>query len=468
MTTTQTPRPPKGIHHNQRPWIDRRLIGDVEYVPIDSVKPYPGNPRKHPKRQQKKIDQNLPAFGIVLPILIDPDNTIVAGEAIHASAKRLEYTEIPVLRIEHLSAADVKALRIALNRLAELADWGEGKLAIEFQHLLELDYDIELTGFEMPEIDLVIDGQLAPVGSTPADELPAERGPQVSQVGDLWFLDEHRVLCDDARDPQAYETVLDGRSAQTVITDPPYNVRVQGHVGGSGAIKHGEFVMASGEMSEEEYEAFLVGFIRNLVRYSEDGSVHYLFIDWRHLHVLEAVCHRYYGRQLNLCIWAKSNGGMGSFYRSQHELVLVFKKGDAPHINNVQLGKYGRNRSNVWAYDGCNSLSPDRRADLKLHPTVKPVAMIADAIRDSSKRGGLVLDPFLGSGTAVIACEQTGRICAGLELDPGYMDVIVRRWEAFTGNQARHAATGMTFEGIGEMRNGGQLLLPPPSNEGEA
>ena len=252
-----------------------------------------------------------------------------------------------------------------------------------------------------------------------------------------------------------------------VITDPPYNVRVQGNVCGSGSIKHDEFVMASGEMSDEEFRAFLEAFIRNLIQSSASGSLHYLFMDWRHLRTLQEVCDKYYSAQINLCVWVKTNGGMGGLYRSQHELIVVYKNGTAPHVNNVQLGRYGRNRSNKWEYEGANSMSPERRADLALHPTVKPVAMIADAIKDASNRGNLILDPFLGSGTVVIACEQTGRICAGLELDPKFVDVIIRRWQAFTGGQARHAATGMTFDQMADLRQGKTLLLPPPAAGGE-
>tara|TARA_R110001592_G_scaffold222022_1_gene477043 strand:- start:5597 stop:7003 length:1407 start_codon:yes stop_codon:yes gene_type:complete len=459
---------PVDKNHNQRPWLDRRLLRCIEYVPIDDLKPYPGNPRKHPKRQQNRLDRNLSGFGIVLPVLVDADGVIIAGEAVHAAAKRLGYSEIPILRIDHLAAAEVKGLRIALNRLAELAEWDEEKLALEFQGLIEIDFDIELTGFDNAEADLIIDHAFAPVAAGPADVVPEVEGEPVSRLGDLWLADEHLIFCGDARDPAAYSVVLQGRLARMVITDPPYNVRVQGNVCGSGAIKHDEFIMASGEMSGEEYQRFLEVVIRNLVVSTVLGSLHYLFMDWRHLRVLQEVCDECYGPQVNLCVWVKTNGGMGSLYRSRHELVFVYKNGSAPHVNNVQLGRYGRNRTNVWEYEGVNSLSPERRADLALHPTVKPVAMIADAIRDASDRGDLVLDPFLGSGTAVIACEQTGRVCAGLELDPRYVDVIVRRWQAYTGSKARHAATGMTFDEMADLRRGRTLLLPPPTAGGEA
>ena len=221
-------------------------------------------------------------------------------------------------------------------------------------------------------------------------------------------------------------------------------------------------------MTEAEFRAFQSDLLGNLVANSVPGSLHYLFMDWRHLWLLEDVGNEHYDAQMNLCVWVKPNGGMGSMYRSRHELVLVFKNGQAPHINNVNLGRHGRNRTNVWEYEGCNSFSPERRAELALHPTPKPVAMIADVILDASERRGLVLDPFLGSGTTLIACEQTGRICVGMELDPKYVDVIVRRWEAFTGGEARDASSGLTFREMADHRSGKVLMLPAPSKDGAA
>ncbi len=448
--------------HNQAPRVDARLLDNVLYMSIGNLKPYPGNPRKHPKRQQKKLDASVRAFGLVVPILVDANNEIVAGEAIWDSARRLEYSDVPVLRIDHLSEAEIKALRIALNRIADLAEWDEEKLVIELQHLLELDFDLDLTGFETPEIDLIFE-EAGGVGSdNPADDVPDITDVTVSCLGDKWLLDQHRVLCGDARDPAAFEALLENDLAQMVFTDAPYNVRIGGNVGGKGKIKHPEFVMASGEMTDAEYKAFLADYVQNLPRFSVDGSVHFHFMDWRHASDLEQVCHQYYSEHLNTCIWAKTNAGMGSFYRSQHEFVLVMKNGSAPHINNIQLGSFGRNRSNLWTYAGCNSPTKDRRADLKMHPTVKPAELVADAIKDASKRGGLIMDPFLGAGTTIIACELTGRIGAGLELDPKYVDVIVRRWEAYTDGEAVHAETGLTFTEMRELRSGKQLLLPPP------
>lgn len=453
--------------HNKTLYVDKELGGAVVYLPVDDIKGYRQQARKHSKRQRKLMEQSIREFGFVLPILIDSEGTVIAGHLRLMVAKAIGYTKVPVIRITHLTPEQVRAYRIADNRLAELGEWDQEILALELQELIELDYDLDFTGFEAPEIDLIIGDALTAGGDGSANEIPDVQDVTVSRLGDLWFLDEHTVLCGDAGDIVAYDRLLDARVAQMVITDPPYNVKIRGNVSGLGNARHDEFVMASGEMSEVEYETFLIAFIRNLVCFSLNGSVHYIFIDWRHNHVLERVCRQFYDIQLNLCVWVKSNGGMGSFYRSRHEFALVFRNGTGPHINNVQLGRFGRNRTNVWEYDGCSTGTSDRRADLALHPTVKPAEMIADAIKDSSKRGGLILDPFLGSGTTIIACEMTGRIGAGLELDPKYVDVTIRRWEAFTGGEAIHAKTGLTFTEIRDMRAGKQLLLPPPAHTEE-
>lgn len=329
---------------------------------------------------------------------------------------------------------------------------------------MEIDYDVRLTGFEIPKIDVMFERNEGSIGLTPADVLPTPRddGRPVTRPGDQWILDDHRLLCGDAREPADYETVLDGALAQMVITDPPYNLVLDGNAVGSGAIHHREFLVASGEMSGAKFASFLSLMAANLVRFSADGSVHYIFMDWRHLALLLSICDQRYAKQLNLCVWSKTNGGMGSLYRSQHELVAVYRNGNAPHINNVMLGVYGRNRTNVWLYEGVNTLNPDRRGDLALHPTVKPVALVADAIKDCSNRGGIILDPFIGSGTTIVAAEQTGRRCRGIELDTLYVDVAIRRWEGFTGSKARHALTGLTFAETEATRCSPVLLLAPP------
>ena len=298
----------------------------------------------------------------------------------------------------------------------------------------------------MPEIDLLIGDLDAGDTGDAADAMPAaDDAPPVSRADDLWRLGRHRLLCGDARSAEAFSALMAGKKAQMVITDAPYNVRIDGHAGGLGKVKHAEFAMASGEMSPAEFTAFLNTVFKHLVLHSVDGSIHFLFMDWRHMRELLDAAEPVYAELKNLCTWTKDNAGMGSFYRSQHELVFVMKNGTAPHCNNFELGQHGRYRTNVWSYPGVNTLKAGRQEELAMHPTVKPVALVADAILDCSNRGGLVLDAFCGSGTTLIAAEKTGRKAAALEIEPKYVDTAIRRWQVFTGEAALHAETGATF-----------------------
>jgi DNA modification methylase len=323
---------------------------------------------------------------------------------------------------------------------------------------VDLDFSLEATGFEMGEIDFRIEG-LDTDGDSgkpdPADAVPeVPAGDPVSQTGDLWLLGSHRLLCGNALEEASLVTLMDGRRAAVVFTDPPYNVPIDGHVTGHGAVKHREFAMATGEMTTVEFTTFLTQALERLAAHSEDGSIHYVCMDWRHLGEVLAAGTQVYTEFKNLCVWAKDNAGMGSFYRSQHELVLVFKKGREAHRNNIQLGQHGRNRSNVWRYPGVNSFGRTTEEGnlLALHPTVKPVALVADALLDSSCRGEIVLDTFLGSGTTLMAAERVGRVCHGLELDPIYVDTAIRRWQALTGEKAMLASTAMPFDVVQQER----------------
>lgn len=332
-------------------------------------------------------------------------------------------------------------------------------LTIELEYLLSienLDFDVTITGFEVPEIDLILEEGRDGSTEEPPPEPIFDHEP-VTQLGDLWLLGRHRVVCGNALHGDSYEVLMGTRRAAAVFCDPPYNVRIDGHATGNGTIHHREFSMAAGEMSEAEFVAFLNNTLRLLNRYSAAISVHYICMDWRHVGELLAAGRQNYDEFLNLCVWVKDNGGMGSFYRSQHELVLVFRKGKGPHRNNVQLGQFGRNRTNVWQYPGIQTLS--KRSEegnlLALHPTVKPVAMVADAILDCSARGEIVLDAFLGSGTTLMAAERVGRICCGMEIDPIYVDVAIRRWQKYTGDAAVHASSGRKFDELArEQRHG--------------
>jgi DNA modification methylase len=429
----------------------RRPI-QITYHRIADLKPDPRNPRMHSSKQIRQLAASIKTFGFNVPVLVDRKLRVIAGHGRILACRELGCDEVPTICLEHLSEAQARAFMIADNRLTEIAVWDDRVLAEHFKELslLDLDFDLEATGFSMGEIDLLIEN-LSPVpegAHDPADDLPDAAGPSVSKLGDVWLLGSNRVLCGSALEQTAYAALMRDKKASVIFTDPPYNIPIEGNVSGLGAVQHRNFSMAAGEMSEAEFTNFLTRAFSLLARHSHDGSIHFACLDWRHLGEMLAAGRKVYGELKNLCIWAKDNGGMGSLYRSQHELVLVFKNGRERHRNNVQLGKYGRNRSNVWAYPGANSFSRsgDEGNLLTLHPTVKPVAMVADAILDCSARGELVLDGFLGSGTTVIAGERTGRTCYGLELDPLYVDVIVRRWQAFTGQVARHEPTGRSFD----------------------
>jgi DNA modification methylase len=423
----------------------------IVYRAISKLAANPHNSRTHTKRQIHQIADSIKAFGFTNPVLIDNHNTIIAGHGRVAGAKLLGITEVPTILLENLSPDQIRAYVIADNRLAEKAGWDSSILAIELQHLLsiETDFDITVTGFEIPEIDLL----LAPADDKPDpdDVFEVVDTPQaVTQPGDLWQLGRHRILCGNALEKDSYSRLLGGKRAAVVFTDPPYNVAIDGNVSGKGSIRHREFQMASGEMGEFEFVSFLTTGLRLLMRYSASGSVHFVCMDWRHMGELLSAGRGVYESLLNVCVWVKNNGGMGSLYRSRHELVFVFRNGKAQHKNNVQLGRYGRNRTNIWEYPGINTLSKsgDEGNLLALHPTVKPVALIADALLDCSARGDIVLDAFLGSGSTVIAAERTGRCCYGIELDPLYVDTAIKRWQRYTGDHAIHAVCGKRFDDV--------------------
>ena len=431
----------------------RRL--EIISRPLAALKPDPANPRQHSNKQIQQIAESIKVFGFNVPILVDREGNVIAGHGRLLACRELGIEEVPTVGLDHLTPAQARVFMVADNRLTEIATWDDRLLAEQLRDLSlsGLDFDIEVIGFEMGEIDLRIASleDTPAAGSDPADILPElSEAPPVSKLGDLWLLGRHRVLCGNALDPEIFAALMGQQRAAMVFTDPPYNVPIEGHASGLGAIHHRPFPMASGEMNQAEFTVFLGQALRNLAAFGAPGALHYICMDWRHLEELLAAGREAYGELKNVCIWVKGNAGMGSLYRSQHELVLVFKQRGGPHRNNVQLGRFGRNRSNVWRYPGANSFARHGEEGnlLALHPTVKPVAMVADAILDGSARGDIVLDAFLGSGTTVIAAERTGRRCCGLELDPGYVDTAIRRWQTLTGDQARHAATGRSFDDL--------------------
>lgn len=432
----------------------------VTQRPIATLYPDPQNARVHSPRQIKQICKSMASFGNVVPLLIDRDGLIIAGHGRLEAAKKLGLTEIPVIQLDHLTPAQAKAFAIADNRLAEQATWDENLLGQIFADLSlqDISFSLEDTGFTMAEIDIKIESIVNfDIGSSatkdrqtqdPADFFDAPDGAQaVTQLGDLWHVGKHRVQCGNALSDASVSQLMGGKQAHMGFIDPPFNVKVDGHVSGNGKHKHRELPMASGEMTPDEFTQFLQAAFKQLVTHSINGSIHFVCMDWRHLAETLAAGNTIFTALKNICAWVKSNAGMGSLYRSQHELILVFKNGSAPHRNNIELGKYGRYRTNVWNYPGANALSrqPGEENLLALHPTVKPVQLVADTILDCSARGDVVLDSFLGSGTTLLASERVGRVCYGKELDPLYVDTAIRRWQTLTGEHAIHAATGQTF-----------------------
>jgi DNA modification methylase len=403
--------------------------------------------RKLSNRQIGKARRSIAAFGFRNPVLIGEDREIIDGHTRVEAARQLGLTEVHCIIADDLSEAELRALRIALNRIQETGEFDEQALKLEFVWQLDHGTDLAITGFESQEIDHIINLDLGGEGKDPLDEfgeLPKPDADAVTHPGDLWFLGDHRLLCGNARNHDDLRRVTGAYLISMVFTDPPYNVRVNGHV----RVVKGrspEFAEASGEMSGPEFKDFLIQSIGNAASAVKAGSVLFTCMDWRHADVLMAVLSQLGLDLLNICVWAKPNGGMGSLYRSRHELVFVAKQPGAPHTNNVALGKHGRYRTNVWEYAGATGGRKSAEDDFSLHPTVKPVGLVRDAILDVTAMDEVVLDPFLGSGTTVLAAELAGRVCCGLEISPAYVDVAIRRWEKMTGRDAVHAVTGLTF-----------------------
>ena len=424
----------------------------IIHMPINSIIPNPSNPRKHSRQQLHAIARSIEKFGFATPIGVDRENKIIFGHGRLEAARLCGHKDVPVVRLRHLTEEQAKTLMLADNKLTEGSRWDERQLAVVLKDLtIELNFEIEIPGFEPPEIDQLLRILDPPDESMEAaDEFEVAEGQPISRLGDLWSLGRHRLFCGNALESTCYDALLTGEEAAAIFTDPPYNVPVNGHVTGKGRRKHREFAMAAGEMTREAFTRFLRDALRMAVSHSAEDATLFACMDWRHVVEIANAIREIGCEVLNLCVWVKTNGGMGSLYRSQHELVFVFGRDGAARLNNVQLGKFGRNRTNVWNYPGMNSF-PRRGGTrgLDYHPTVKPIAMVADAILDVTQRGGIVLDPFCGSGTTILAAEKTGRRFYGMDLDPQYVDTTIERWRRMTGQTAVHAC-GKTFE---EMRS---------------
>lgn len=430
--------------------LSKSLAGQlVESTQISLLRARDKDPHIHSQRQLDLLKKSIKRFGLVHPVLLDHQNRVIAGWGIVQAAKQLGFSFVSTLRIEHLSEEELRAYAIANNQLATKAGWDKDLLCIELQGLIEIGFDAEELGFETAEIDILQEEfAISRACDRPEDQIPEKQNLPVTKLGDVWNCERHRVSCGDAQEQAAYEKLFEGQKAALVITDPPYNVKIRGHVSGLGKHHHREFPMASGEMSQDEFVSFLKCCFSKMANFSNDGTLHYIFMDWRHTGEILNAGTDVFSKLLNICVWCKTNAGMGSFYRSQHEFVFVWRNGSATHVNNIELGRFGRSRSNVWSYPGVNTFKRGREEELSMHPTTKPVELIADAIKDGSSHDAIILDPFLGSGTTLIAAEKTGRRGFGIELDPLYIDVAIRRWQIHTGKKAVHADTGQTFDQI--------------------
>ncbi|WP_340670768.1 site-specific DNA-methyltransferase [Bradyrhizobium ottawaense] len=428
---------------------------EEKMVPLRALKPARNNARIHSKKQLKQIANSIDHFGWLYPVLVDEELRILCGHGRWEAAKQLGSKEIPVRMMRGLSDPEKRALALADNKIPANAGWDRAVLAAELGELASLLPDcnltLDITGFAPAEID----GLMLDFGNPEHDSADASCtiGEQpISRRGELWQLGAHRVLCGDSCDQSDWARLMGSERASMGIADAPYNVQISKMLG-RGKIKHREFAVGSGEMSPAEFTDFLTRWMRLAVQFSHDGSLHFAFADWRHIGEMHNAGHAVFGPLQNLVIWNKTNAGQGSFYRSQHELIFLYKNGDAPHLNNVELGRHGRNRSNLWTYAGVNTFRQSRLADLTVHPTVKPVALIADAIKDCTRRGDLVVDPFLGSGTTLLAAERVGRKAYGLEIDPLYVDAAIGRWQDVTRGDAILATTGQTFDEVAAERS---------------
>lgn len=429
-------------------------LGDlqVEYRSPDSIRPDPSNPRVHPKPLLDGVKASMLAFGFTNPILADETGTVICGHGRLRCAKELGLKLVPVIVLRGLSEVERRALRIADNKIPSKSSWDADLLRSELLAIAtpELNFDLSLTGFSAGEINVVLGAGAA---ADPDDEVvPAAPLQPVTRRGDIWRAGPHRLACGDARDRAALAALIDG-PADAAFLDPPYNCAVDGNAVGKG--RHKNFAMAVGEMTPAQFIAFLVASLGVCASVSRDGAVHFVCMDHHHVGELAAAGDAVYGERLNIAVWRKSNAGMGGLYRSQHELVFVFKVGDGPYLNTVELGKHGRNRTNCWDYPSVNSFKGARRHDLALHPTVKPIQLVADAILDVTRRGDRVLDAFLGSGTSLLAAERTGRRCFGLEYEPAYVDLALERWSALTGDEPVLEATGASFAAVRALRSSG-------------
>jgi DNA modification methylase len=419
----------------------------IECAPADLVISA-RNVRKVKPAHLREVTTAISSLGFCDPVLIDERNTVLDGVVRVEAAKLLGLPQIPCIRADHLTAAERRLVRVALNRLSEKGSWNLDTLKLELKELILEDAPIEITGFSMPEIDHIIIGE-KPAAIETGPLTPEPGAKPIVQIGDIFELGEHYIICGDSTDPGVLEVLMFGEDkARLILTDEPCNCLVAAH---DTSGEHREFLLGNGEVNNAEFRAFNTAWIGACLPHLSDGGLCATFIDWRGYPAVVAAALQRGLAPFDLIIWAKSNGGTGNLYRCQHELLPLFKKGKAAHINNVERGKKRRWRSNVWTYPAAR-LTCEARDGLQHRPTVKPVAMLEDALLDMTERGDIVIDPFLGSGSTLIACEKTGRRCRGVELDPLYVEVVLRRYEAVTGQAAVLESTAETYAQLAARR----------------
>jgi DNA modification methylase len=445
--TTENTGKNSALHQALHPALANDSV--IETIALELVREAARIVRKISKRAVATTKAILTQWGQVCPIVIDENGTIVAGAEFLIAARELNWKTIKAVRLQALTDADRRVLTIALARIPELSTWDDEILADEISQLLkmELPYDaLDTLGFNIPEIDVLFETAADDQQPDPLDDVPRTptKAETVTRAGDIWLLGKHRIICGNALVAETYARLIGTERIRMLFSDSPYSIPIKGNV----SQKHEDFAMGVGEQSSEEFTVFLKTMIVLAIEYLADGGLAYLFMDRRHLFELQLAARDAGLSILDLCIWDKTTGGLGGLYRSQHEPIFVFKHGKAPHTNNVALGKYGRNRTNVWSVRGFASFGKGRDEALSLHPTVKPVNLLAEAIKDCTKRGEIVLDPFLGSGSVVLAAEKTGRVGYGIELEPRYVDAGIFRFQKMTGKSVTLEATGQTFDEV--------------------
>lgn len=441
------------------------LLPDLEFrhIAIAKLAPPKNRTRKDNPDQIERLMTSIAEFGFSQPILVR-GKTVLDGWIRLLAASQLGLDKVPAIDCSYLDEGEARTLALACNRLGERGEWDLDALSIEFEELIKLDIDIDLTGFSAEEQDIILLDPLEDVADDQDEAIEEIPANPVTRAGDVWQLGHHRVICGDALDEQTYKALLGEELCHAVLTDPPYNVKIKGNVSGLGKKTHDEFTMASGEMSGEEFQSFLDRVLTHMTAWLVAGSVLFVFMDWRSIHRVYAAGDAARLTLINLAVWYKETGGMGGLYRSAHELIAVLCKGDRPRVNNVELGKHGRDRTNVWVAPGANRRGSSANAMLDAHATPKPVELCVDALLDVTERDDLVLDAFLGSGTTLMAAEKTGRACRGIELEPGFVDLCIRRWEKHAGEAAGLVTSGETFAEVERVRNEASDM----SDEGEA